>query len=163
MRLFVGLPLGPSIKQSLGSIQTRYLAGSGLRIEPISKLHLTLLYIGEVASEVPYLEVLSKISFRKFPIKVDRVGTYDNAQTVYYAGIEHSAEASDLAQAILTAAQMVNPGLQYRFSPHITLARGKRGLPFGYEGPPVTETVETFILYESVRGSYLPKGIFPLT
>ncbi len=163
MRLFVGLPLGPSMRQSLGSIQTRYLEGSGLRIEPLPKLHLTLLYIGEVASEFPYLEALSKISFRQFPIKVDHVGTYDNAQTVYYAGIEANAEASDLAQAILTAVQTVNPGLKYRFSPHITLARGKRGVPFCYEGPPITDMMDTFILYESIHGNYLRKGIFPLT
>jgi 2'-5' RNA ligase len=162
MRLFVGLPLGDSVKARLGSIQDRYLNLPRIRRESLDKLHMTLLYIGEVANFTPYAEAMKTVAFERFSITIDRVGVFNNCQTVYHAGIVPNETMFKLAQKILLAIQMVNPELKYRFLPHVTLARGHVQVPLEFIGPPVTEMVEKVILYESKEGRYIPRAEFPL-
>ncbi|MFA5235962.1 MAG: RNA 2',3'-cyclic phosphodiesterase [Bacilli bacterium] len=162
MRLFVGLPLDESLKDRLGSLQHRYLSIPGIRVEPSAKLHLTLLYIGEVNDEAPYIDALKTIKLPNFAVKVDRVGMFKNTQTVYYAGVADNEALASLAKAVSAAVRRVNPELKYRFVPHVTLARGKRQVPFTFDGPPVDSVLDKFILYESKEGQYIPKAEFPL-
>jgi len=154
MRLFVGIKLNDEAIVRLTGIQRRYLNQPSIRSERADKLHLTLLYIGETNQADTIKEALDNITFAPFSIDIDHVGTFTNSQTVYWVGIEPSERLDCLARNVQAAVKEVIPGLQYRYTPHVTIGRGKRNVPMTFAGPPVNVTVNRFILFESRNGEY---------
>jgi len=160
MRLFVAVKLPDDVLKRLITIQQRYLTALSVRIERSEKLHLTLLYIGETERKDEILSALNEIEIKPFDIVVETVGTFRNSQYIYWAGISPATELDGLAADVLSCVKAVLPSLQYRFSPHITLARGKAKVPFSFDGDPISMKVDSFSLYESRDGNYIELAAF---
>jgi 2'-5' RNA ligase len=156
MRLFVGIPLEESVSLSLSDLQNQNFVGPGFRVEPSDKLHITLVFIGEVIDPKPYIEALKSIQIAPFDILIDGVGKFVNRQVVYFAKICDNERLSALADNVLSALQSIDGNLRYKFTPHITLARANKNVPFRFIGPSLSMTIDKFILYESNKGQYIP-------
>lgn len=129
IRLFVGLELSPSQRESL-----TYARGGveGARWQRDDQLHLTLAFIGEV-SHRSLREIegeLSRITFDPFDLTLNDVGMFgkfDMPKTLW-AGVEDKAPLMHLHEKVLTAVERAGIGMDHRrYKPHVTLARFKRG------------------------------------
>ena len=160
MRLFVAVKLPDDVLTRLQTIQRRYLSVPSIRIERSEKLHLTLLYIGETERKEEVISSMRGITFEPFEITLETVGMFRNSQYVYWAGVAPSSRLDELAADVLLHAKTAFPLLQYRFSPHITLARGKAKMPFSFDGVPISMKIDSFSLYESRDGNYIELAVF---
>lgn len=156
MRLFVGVPLDESISAALSEIQNQNFVGPGFRVEASEKLHITLVFIGEVVDPKPYIEAMKNIKMEPFEILIDGVGKFVNRQVVYFAKLRENERLNTLASDALSAIQSIDGGIRYNFTPHITLARANKNVPFRFIGPSLSMTIDKFILYESNKGQYIP-------
>ena len=156
MRLFVGIPLDESISLALSEIQNHIFIGPGFRVEPSDKLHITLVYIGEVVDPKPYIDVLKSIRIEPFDVLIDGVGKFINRQVVYYAKISDNEQLNKLAEKVLFAIQSIDGNIRYKFTPHITLARANKNVPFRFIGKSMSMKIDKFILFESRQGQYIP-------
>lgn len=129
IRLFVGLELSPSQRESL-----TYARGGveGARWQRDDQLHLTLAFIGEV-SHRNMREIegeLSRITFDPFDLTLTDVGMFgkfDMPKTLW-AGVENKAPLMHLHEKVLTAIKRTGVRMDHRrYKPHVTLARFKRG------------------------------------
>ena len=125
MRLFVGLDLPWSLRERLA-----LLAGGipGARWLPPENYHITLRFIGEVAShQAEEIDLaLAALRARGFSLSLTGVGTFEKAgrPVALWVGVERSAQLDHLQSKIETACQRT--GLEperRRFTPHVTLAR----------------------------------------
>jgi 2'-5' RNA ligase len=165
-RLFVGLALPAAIRTELG-----LLAGGipGARWVPPENYHLTLRFIGEVASwqaqEVD--DALATIRAKPFELSLRGLGTFEKAGRIsaLWVGAEKSEPLVFLQAKIESALQRA--GLEperKRFAPHVTLARTDRSPPDKlmafvqqhnlFRAPPVPVTA--FTLFSSLLGKESP-------
>lgn len=125
MRLFVGLDLPWPLREQLST-----LAGGiqGARWVPPENYHITLRFIGEVAShqaeEIDH--ALAALRARGFSLSLTGVGTFEKAgrPVALWVGVERNPQLELLQSKIETACQRA--GLERerrRFAPHVTLAR----------------------------------------
>lgn len=125
MRLFIGLPIPPSLSDRLamasGGIQ-------GARWIPRENHHVTLRFIGEVddptAEDVH--DRLDRIRCGAVPVTVDGLGIFgpSKAPSLLFADVHRSQELMTLQRKIDRA--MVGLGLgpdKRKFHPHVSLAR----------------------------------------
>jgi 2'-5' RNA ligase len=125
IRLFVGLPLPPEVRQRLS-----FLTGGvpGARWDPPENFHITLRFIGEVemgqADDIDAeLQRIQAPGFALGLASVDHFGPSDKAR-VLYAGVERSEMLLRLQGKVENAAQRAGlPPEQRKFTPHVTLAR----------------------------------------
>jgi len=131
MRLFVGLDLPWSLRERLA-----LLAGGipGARWLPPENYHITLRFIGEVAShQAEEIDLaLAALRARGFSLSLTGVGTFEKAgrPVALWVGVERSAQLDHLQSKIETACQRT--GLEperRRFTPHVTLARLDNAVP----------------------------------
>ena len=156
MRLFVGIPLSDALSESLELTQKDIFVGPSFKIEPKEKLHITLVYIGEVVTPDSYVKTLKQVLFEPFEIEVFGVGKFINRQVVYYAKVLDSSALSNLASKVLDAINLIDGTLRYKFMPHITLARANKNVSFQFNGISHALLVSQFILFESRDGKYIP-------
>jgi len=156
MRLFVGIPLDESVSSAVSEIQNQNFFGPGFRVEQSDKLHITLVFIGEVIDPKPYIEILKRIRIEPFDIFINGVGKFINRQVVYFAKICENERLTALADNALSAIQSIDGNIRYKFTPHITLARANKNVPFRFVGPSLSMTIDKFILFESNKGQYIP-------
>jgi len=159
IRLFVGLELSPSQRESLtcacGGVE-------GARWQRDDQLHLTLAFIGEVSPKA-MREIegeLSRITFEPFNLTftdVGMFGKFDMPKTLW-AGVEDKAPLIHLHEKVLTAIERTGIEMDHRrYKPHVTLARFKRGayariatwLSNNGALRSPTETVQYFTLFSS--------------
>jgi len=160
MKLFVAVKLSEAALDRLVEIQKRYLNHPGIKTEPRDKMHLTLLYIGETEQYQKIANVLNDITFASFEIGIDSVGMFENRNTIYWVGIQNSPDLYELSKAVSDSIKPVIPNLNYRFYPHITIARGKRKVATEFIGHPVAVNIKEFVLFESREGAYIPLNIY---
>jgi 2'-5' RNA ligase len=137
MRLFIALDIDHAIREriSLYLDGVRGFAPDARWMNPES-LHVTLKFIGEQPE--PAVEqindALSTIAARAMQIHFRGYGFFPTANSarVFWIGIEAGPKLASLAAAIddKTAALGV-PKEDRAFSPHLTLARGRRGSSSG--------------------------------
>ncbi len=137
LRLFVALPLDPSVRRALAEVQARWRK-AGLRAAwtPPPNLHLTLLFLGDTfAARLPALRAAldaAAAGIPPFRFEVRGLGSFGGARAprVLWAGIPHPPpELARLAGAVGTAFEGARPpGPPRPFRPHITLGR-PRGAP----------------------------------
>lgn len=127
IRLFAGLTLPPSLRQTLG-----LLAGGlpGARWIPPENLHLTLRFIGEVdealADDID--GQLAGIRARTFTLDLEGLGTFESGRRAYHVwiGVKRAAALMHLQEKIETAVVRAGAAPERRhFQPHVTLARLK--------------------------------------
>ena len=177
MRLFVGLDLPWETRQRL--VQ---LGGSGVpgaRWVPIANYHLTLRFIGEVASfQAEEIDVaLAALHAPRFSLDLAGVGTFAKGgrDTTLWVGVARNPALAHLAGKIETVLQRAGlPPEHHRFTPHITLARLGNAAPDKLAGfvqahnlfraPPVA--IEHFTLFSALLGKeasvYMPEVEYPL-
>jgi 2'-5' RNA ligase len=181
MRIFVGVPLPPAIKDYL---QGTFGGVMGARWQTAEQMHITLRFIGEVdgAGTRDIAAELSRAGTSPFTAELDGIGLFGKMTEprILWAGLKPRKAFLHLHEKIdrVVMAAGIEPDHR-KFSPHITLARfsgGGRyaGKPKGLEMYLGTYggvgghgfAVEEFILYQSHRGQagaiYEPLQHYPL-
>ncbi|HEB78899.1 MAG TPA: RNA 2',3'-cyclic phosphodiesterase [Rhodospirillales bacterium] len=129
MRLFVGLPLPHMARESLASLQS---GAPGARWVAPKNLHLTLRFIGDVdngqAEDIDL--ALASIRSPAFQLTLVGVGHFGSGRRMraLWAGVERSQPLDHIHEKVESA--VVRAGLPpegRKFTPHVTLARFKRG------------------------------------
>ena len=131
----------------------RFKSECGGRALPARNIHLTLVFLGEVARErLPRLEALAAaVTVPRFEIRVDHVG-YWRHNRVVWAGVERgAAEPGALAAGLEQALAGDDFGFDQRAHvPHVTLLRNARRAPAAASMRPVAWHVTGHALVESV-------------
>ncbi len=136
MRLFVGCELEEALRTRLADVGRRGGPSvDGLRWAAPDALHITLKFLGEVADALVG-EVTSVLEeplgdIPAFAVSFQELGCFPlrGAPRVLWAGISHgAAELSSLSKVVEAAMEPIGFEREKRpFSPHVTLARVKRG------------------------------------
>ncbi|MCD6529663.1 RNA 2',3'-cyclic phosphodiesterase [Candidatus Bathyarchaeota archaeon] len=122
------------------------LAGCrGLKIVKRENIHITLRFLGEIPSTTvdSVVDVMDKVRFTPFTVKILGVGAFPNLRrpSVVWAGITEGVdELKDIFRQIESG--LIEIGFKPEpkgFSPHITLARVRRGFNRGAVAPKVLE------------------------
>ena len=126
MRLFVAIQLSDDMKKEIGKT-LHALKQKGVRgnYVPLSNLHLTLAFIGEVEDAGAVKEALADISFKPFKLSLSEMGTFGDLLWVGMKGNQGLAAAAKSVRDALDAA-----GIDYdrkKFVPHITIVRKASG------------------------------------
>lgn len=159
-RLFVALPLPPTVAESLAALAT---ALRGFVWVPAERLHLTLRFVGEVPHEriEPLATALEAVRVAPFHLALDGLGVFPprGPPQVLWAGVgaghprlfQLRQQIDDTVLRCGIAADL------RRFLPHLTLARCGRANPAavrawlhrhrGWTGP--SFHVDAFRLYAS--------------
>ena len=157
-RLFVAIrPPQPIRQKLLGSMG----GVTGARWQSDDQLHLTLRFIGEVQAHVAddIAVALRTVYFPRFEIALSRIGTFDRRgqAEVVWAGVTPHDQLKALHKKVDHACQRAGlPPEGRAYSPHVTLARLKRGSGpvaglIEASGSLSSEpfSVDSFCLYES--------------
>lgn len=127
-RVFFGLELPEAVKQPVLQLQTPV---RGARWQQAPQLHLTLVFVGQVAgARLPELiRAGAGVRMAPFELALQGLGTFGSAQHPrnLWAGVVPEAPVAalhrQLSQALLQAGFSVE---QQRFRPHVTLSRFRR-------------------------------------
>jgi 2'-5' RNA ligase len=134
-RLFVAAEIPSDIIDRIVSFRNKVFDSANVKWEPVSKLHLTLKFLGDTDKEIiPEIEeILKKLleGKAKIPTAFTRFGAfYRNGEPkILWAGFEATEELIKLRNEIEDNFQVLGFTKETRkFKPHLTLARLK-----GYE------------------------------
>ncbi len=130
MRLFIALRFGKEIEHALLSAQDE-LRSYGIKgsYTNCMNLHLTLAFIGEYDDPQKVLDVLGRVDFRKFSLRLS--GTAGAFGDLWWAGLEKQPELPVLASKVRRAlSENSIPFDRKPFRPHITLLR-RAAVPYG--------------------------------
>ena len=159
MRLFLAIEMPAEVKEILSTLRQDI---AGVRWVPPEQLHLTLLFLGELAPENldRLCNALATIAIAPFTLTFDRTGCFPRpaAPRILWAGIKPHPALSRLV--LLSREAAADCGVlvdEKPFSPHITLARSKQPAPSqatDFSGRPIIDKklsmpVDRFILYQS--------------
>lgn len=130
MRTFIALPLPDDVAAGLVALTQPLNAG---RAVPEDNLHLTLVFLGEVAPEALddlHLE-LEALAWRPFPLRLAGLEAFGGARpTVLVVRGEGGPALADLQRAVARAVRRAGiETRRERFAPHVTLARFGRTVP----------------------------------
>lgn len=134
-------------------------AGLSAAYPRVEGLHLTLVFLGEVAGErlAELGEVAAAVASatQSFPLLTANVGAFPphGSPKVIWLGLNPSTSLARLQNALAMALEPLGfPREDRPFTPHLTLARPKgKGIPALPEVPPALGwTASAFALYESV-------------
>jgi 2'-5' RNA ligase len=135
MRLFVGIPLEPTVLSELSAAVARLRSGSdALRWMPPESWHITLQFLGNATAEQydGLLARLGEVHAARVPIHLGELGSFDRAG-IFFADVALNPELVALAARVASATSHCGFVPETRpFHPHITLARAKgqsRGQP----------------------------------
>jgi len=154
-RLFFALWPDTEARAALERLAREAARRTGGRPVAAAKLHLTLVFLGEVdPARIPALARAAQgVAGEAFDLPLDRLGAFARAR-VAWAGCERPPERLLAMQAELEKA-VRDSGFspdERPFAAHLTLARHARA-PLAPEGiDPVAWRVATFALVESVPG-----------
>ncbi len=164
MRLFFAINFSQEFKERFYSISKDFQTfHEPIKYEPIEKLHLTLLFLGEVNESLitiinekvkPLTEIFS---FEK--ILFDKVGVFKNFKQprILWIGAEENLELKNLSEELKLIAHELNITIDEKdFHPHITIGRikgllSREFIEFikSYKFEPFSVVIESFQLMES--------------
>ena len=154
MRLFIAVPLDVGAKRQAekaqDALRRQQVRGSWTAEED---LHVTLAFVGEYPDPDRVLEVLERVSFRPFPVCMDRIGRFGD---LWWIGFAPCGKLDALAGKVRRA--LAEGGIPFdrkRFRAHVTILRRAR-VPGDSAPYAETEkhwmTVSGFSLLRSDRG-----------
>lgn len=151
-RLFFAAWPTPEIQRSLGELGRRLQRECGGRALPARNIHLTLVFLGNVARErLEELAALAKgITAPRFEFDVDHV-EYWRHNRIVWAGIAHCPDALRMLVQRLEQC-LSSSGFQFDrrpYAPHVTLLRNARRVPVNTAVRAVAWPVSRFALVES--------------
>jgi len=129
MRCFISIDLPKEIKDYLFDLQ-RKINDNNSKVHFVAKknLHLTLKFLGNIDDNLlkDVKERLSKIKFKKFRVKLDKVGVFPNENfiRVIWIGLKPAGKVIELQQKIDGELLDLFKKDQ-EFSAHLTLGRVK--------------------------------------
>ncbi len=129
----------------LGNMQARRV--------PVQRIHLTLLFVGSVASEMTdaIATAAEAVQGRRFVLQLDTAGYWRRPQVVWLAPSSPPPALMHLAEALRAAMSNAGVALEARrFKPHITLARRVVSAPDPVLAEPLHWHINGFGLYQSV-------------
>jgi 2'-5' RNA ligase len=125
MRLFIALDFN-ELKEDLNKIQDS-IDKSLAKLKEVSTFHLTLKFLGEVSEDKFDLirEKLKEIKRENFSLSLDKIGVFptDSYIKVIWVGVSPSEGVIELQNKIELSLKEFNFKKDYKFHPHITLAR----------------------------------------
>ncbi|MBW2974177.1 RNA 2',3'-cyclic phosphodiesterase [Candidatus Woesearchaeota archaeon] len=130
MRLFTAIEIPESIKNSLAKVQDKIDSRAArIRLVDKSQMHITLKFLGKVSEEKAegIKERLKQVKVKPFCLILDKVGFFPNENyiRVVWAGIRESEELIKIQEDVEDALREFGFKKDYKFHPHITLARVK--------------------------------------
>ncbi len=150
-RLFFALWPPPAVREQIAAFQRQLPRAHG-RSVPIANLHITLAFIGAVASPcIPCLHRQARqVSAAPFTLWLDRLGHFRKARVLWLG-----AATPPSANALVSELNRQLVACDYRpetrpFVPHVTLMRKSRSTPAVLEPAPIRWPIEAFYLVESV-------------
>lgn len=163
MRLFIAIDLPSSVKQYLRTVQANLPHG---KISKTHDFHLTLKFLGacEENRKKRVEENLRSIPFQPFEAALEGIGVFGGKHPrVIWIGMKVAPWLADTVKEIENRMGKLGFEKEYRFTPHITLARVKfieDQQKFSEElkkisVEPLVFPVEHFYLFESALS---PKG-----
>jgi 2'-5' RNA ligase len=158
-RLFFAL--WPAVEQQqLWAQQAReWLAPGTGRLIAAEKLHLTLLFAGEVSLEQRHCleQMADAVRGEPFTLHFDRSGWWRRPQVAWWGCSESPVALSSLAQALQTGARQCGIAVDERpYTPHLTLARKVRKAPAPIPPDVADWPVDRFVLARSLS---TPRGV----
>lgn len=134
MRLFVAITPPTGTRAEVAAAVRRWLGdGDDLRLVTADRLHLTMAFLGEVAtSDLPELRRRLDSSVRgvsSFELQTTGWGRFPlrGRPRVYWLGIDNCAVLDDLAHRVRAELEEFAPDLEkQRFHPHLTVARARQ-------------------------------------
>jgi 2'-5' RNA ligase len=136
IRAFIAVDLSPEIVRELGSVLKQLqprLRGGAVRWVPVSNMHLTLKFLGDVS--VKNIDLVAKIlevqasQYAPFQIEVGQLGAFPSAHRarVIWVGVQAPPILAQLQHEIdQQTARLGYPSEDRKFSPHLTLGRVSR-------------------------------------
>jgi RNA 2',3'-cyclic 3'-phosphodiesterase len=124
MRLFLGLPIPFELAQALTRLTRAIELPKGRRTAP-ENLHLTLVFLGEVAAPTlpPIEHELSELNFASFQLKLTSLNTFPRGG-VLVAEVEPTRPLLHLQAKVVAGMTRCGFAPEDRpYQPHITLAR----------------------------------------
>ena len=122
MRLFIAIQLSEQIKDSIRDVQDEFREqGVKGNYTSYENMHLTLAFIGEYNDPDRVLEVMEKVVFSPFDMKMNMVGNFTD---LWWAGVSEYKEVTELVKSLRH--QLADAGIPFdkkRFMPHITFLR----------------------------------------
>ena len=140
IRAFIAIDLPADVRQKLNAVEQQLQASCGeaarrvVRWVPADKIHLTLKFLGDVASDMlpPLADLLQREAARHpgFELVIGGLGVFPNPRRprVIWVGCDGGAGLGSLQKALDQATQRLGyPGEDRPFSPHLTLGRVSEG------------------------------------
>jgi len=158
-RLFFALWPDASVRQALQAAGRQAGAGSGRPVHP-DDLHMTLVFLGQVATErLPDVQTVADgIVMRPFDLAIDRFGWWKRSRILWCAPSrvpEALPGLFDQLQAGLADCGFAPERRPYR--PHVTLARKVTQVVPGTLDRPIAWPVDSFALIASRTGGEPPR------
>jgi 2'-5' RNA ligase len=128
MRLFVGIPLHPTVLNELSAVVVRLRSKSdNLRWMAPESWHITLQFLGDTNPEQYECLItrLAEVHSKAVSVHLSELGFFDRAG-VFFADVVPTPELVSLADHVMEVTHLCNFLPEPRpFHPHITLARTK--------------------------------------
>lgn len=164
-RLFIAIDLNDEIKNYLFNLQK--VLGLKAKIKWVAKknLHLTLKFLGDVEDAEKVIELLNKVKFDSFDLKLKSLEVFDESiPKVLYVDVEPADKVINL-QSLIEDSLINLFERDKRFSVHLTVGRIKtyedKGLLIKsiieFKIKPLILTVNSFCLFNSVLSKDGPK------
>jgi len=123
MRLFIAFDTSEELKKEVLKLK-KTSSFEKISFIPISNLHVTIKFLGEVHNPEKIVETLEKISFKTFEITNSKLGFFPNKNfiSVIWIGFEKCDELLELKTVIDNSIGEIFKE-EYDYIPHLTLAR----------------------------------------
>lgn len=164
-RLFFALWPDPVLKASIaGAARTPARSFAGRRVRDES-IHLTLLFLGNVAADAAarLQAAAAAVRLAPFDLVLDRVGGFFRARVLWIGPSQVPPELAELRRQLEAAAtRAALPFDPKPLVPHLTCYRDVRKTLDPVPIPPLRWPVRSFALVESVGGQYHVVSQWPL-
>ncbi|MBI2994188.1 MAG: RNA 2',3'-cyclic phosphodiesterase [Gammaproteobacteria bacterium] len=153
-RLFFALWPDEASRSLLAEVAEKLPAGLGKHV-PVQKLHLTLVFLGQVDDTVRdgLIEDANAIAVPPFAIEFTHSGWWPRAEVAWLAPDHIPAELPPLVQRLqdLPWARQIEVDRR-PYAPHLTVARKVRRRPPALPFQPIRWEIREFCLVESTTG-----------
>lgn len=153
MRLFIGIPLAPSVVEALSKAAARLRSeDDGLRWSGADSWHITLQFLGNTSEEQYGCVVarLRELRLHAVPVRIESLAFFDRAW-VFFAGVAASPQLLELQTRVAHATSPCGFKAEDRdYHPHVTLARRKNR-----EGARVLRRLKSRVDAETKFGAFV--------
>lgn len=151
--VFFALWPEPSVRRALHTLATEYQPRCEARVMRADGLHMTLLFLGEVArAHLPQLmQAAGQVSVLPFEFVLERLSFWPHNRIGYAVPLAEVPALDQLITALQQGLAAAGFPIENReFKPHVTLLRHVRHTLEPQAITPISWQVDSFVLVESV-------------